>query len=187
MLYYVNVTDKDISITKKSLAIVGSVNTDTVQFTFSSEWESITKYACFKNGKAGEEYCIELDSSLQTPIPWEVLKSPGELYIGALGITTTAVVKPSLWGLAGTILQGVSPDMGQAPSEPTKTVIQQILDKIDLMQQEIQAIGKGVDTGGLTGQVLMKDSNTDYDTKWEDIPDPESLTNIDIENIMTSG
>lgn len=38
--------------------------------------------------------------------------------------------------------------------------------------ESIPAGGIGVPSGGTTGQVLQKSSNTDYATEWADIPDP---------------
>lgn len=36
--------------------------------------------------------------------------------------------------------------------------------------------GAGVPVGGTTGQILAKNSNTNYDTEWIDAPDPGSFT-----------
>lgn len=45
--------------------------------------------------------------------------------------------------------------------------------------------GEGVPTGGLTGQILSKNSNTNYDTKWVD-PTPVSQTTGDSETEVMS-
>lgn len=47
---------------------------------------------------------------------------------------------------------------------------------IEVVEQGQQgAIGVGVPDGGLTGQALVKKSNADYDTAWEEVNAPESV------------
>lgn len=44
--------------------------------------------------------------------------------------------------------------------------------------------GDGIPTGGTTGQVLKKKSNTDYEYEWADITPISSILNDDIDSIV---
>lgn len=44
--------------------------------------------------------------------------------------------------------------------------------------------GEGIPTGGTTGQVLKKKSNTDYEYEWADITPTAVISNAEIDDIM---
>lgn len=57
----------------------------------------------------------------------------------------------------------------QVVDQPINVIIQPQITQIEIQSQGLQgAPGEGVATGGTTGQILAKASNTNFDTEWID-------------------
>ncbi len=65
-----------------------SVNQNKVIFSFSSDWDNLTKLAIFKNGEVNKAVIIDNDTAY---IPWEVLSDSGVLEIGVQGTDADTV------------------------------------------------------------------------------------------------
>ena len=105
----------------------GSVNVNQVEFTFSADWEGLTKTAVFRAGELTRE--LRLDGTARCVIPWEVLKVPGvQVCAGVYGSASGGeVVLPSVWAQLGTVLEGAAP--GEAAMPPTQDIWEQELAK----------------------------------------------------------
>lgn len=92
----------------------GSVNAYQVHFTFSPEWEGLTRTAVFKAGDTAVS--VPLEDGGECGIPWEVLAEPGvELFAGVYGARDGEVVLPTVWVGLGMILEGVPAPEGSSP------------------------------------------------------------------------
>lgn len=94
----------------------GSVNVYTVHYTFSPDWDGLTRVAVFEAGE--ERRSVVLSEDNECVIPWEVLTKPDiELMTGVYGTRGDEIVLPTVRTSLGTILQGVSSG-GEAPGPP---------------------------------------------------------------------
>lgn len=92
----------------------GMVNTVMVHFSFSPDWEGLTRTAVFKAGDTAVS--VPLEDSGECGIPWEVLAEPGvELFAGVYGARDGEVVLPTVWVGLGMILEGVPAPEGSSP------------------------------------------------------------------------
>lgn len=78
-----NINHTKISASNLGALVVGNVNSILIKFIFSSEWNGLAHVAVFSNGTA--KVSVSLDSD-ECSIPWEVLTSPGELFVSVRGI-----------------------------------------------------------------------------------------------------
>ena len=69
----------------------------------------------------------------------------------------------------GTIKSGAVPAGATGPQGPTGA---------DGATGPTGATGQGLSSGGTTGQALVKSSNTDYDTTWDDLATTESVYTV---------
>lgn len=91
--------------------------------------------------------------------------------VGTRKITATNLIKPAMDALASE----------QTARENADTNI------LNTLRGEIAEVDdKSIASGGTTGQVLFKHSNTDYDTEWDDLIIPSSASDISYNN-TTSG
>ena len=141
--------DQNLKIVSAPDIASGGVNEDTLVVEFCPLWEGYDKTAVFYRTK-DEVYHAPLDEEGKCTIPWEVMQTPGYLYLGVFGckddITRTSLVaryavKP------GAITEETR------PSEPTPNIYEQILSKF-------------IPKGGSKGQVLRKKSDKDHDMEW---------------------
>lgn len=96
----------------------GSINVNTARFSFSPDWDGLTRTAVFRAGAVSVS--ILLDERGECVIPWEVLEKPGiRLEAGVYGTDGGGeVVLPTIWAGLGTILGGVSPGENARPPTP---------------------------------------------------------------------
>lgn len=95
----------------------GSVNVYQARFTFSPDWDGLTKTAVFRASE--ESRSILLDETGTCEIPWEVLKKFGvSLYAGVYGTKGEDVVLPTVWTKLAVILAGASPQDDNPPPTP---------------------------------------------------------------------
>lgn len=99
------------------------VKYDTCMFELNSDWEGFTKTAVFYANGGNKKYVI-LDNTNICVIPWEVLSSPGILYIGIFG-TKDDVILPT--NFVATRIIGGSHEEGTISEPPTADVYAQII------------------------------------------------------------
>lgn len=63
--------------------VVGNVNSISIEFAFSPEWEALEKVAVFSNGTSKISLSLSDDTCA---IPWEVLSCTGELLVSLRGV-----------------------------------------------------------------------------------------------------
>lgn len=100
----------------------GASNSFYVKFTFSPEWDDLTKLVSFK---AGSTIVSQIMSGDTIAIPHEVLKPCTSLYVGVLGTQGETVVLPTIWKELRKVKYGA--EEGTFPVDPTPSQYQQIL------------------------------------------------------------
>ena len=163
--------DQNLKIVSAPDIASGGVNEDTLVVEFCPLWEGYDKTAVFYRTK-DEVYHAPLDEEGKCTIPWEVMQTPGYLYLGVFGckddITRTSLVaryavKP------GAITEETR------PSEPTPNIYEQILSKF-------------IPKGGSKGQVLRKKSDKVHDMEWgegggDDYQPADFVVTVDANNM----
>ena len=115
----------------------GSVNACQVRFTFSGDWEGLSKTAVFRAGD--QSRAVPLDNSGETAIPWEILKKPDcRLSAGVYGQRGEDMVLPTVWADLGPVLEGAAPGAEAQPPTP------------DLWRRELDRKGDNLDLSGQT-------------------------------------
>ena len=59
-------------------------------------------------------------------------------------------------------------------TEASSAEVEELSEKVDELESAISSLGEGIPSGGTTGQLLGKKSNTDYDVEWESVHDVPS-------------
>ena len=79
-----------------------------VKFTFTDEWDGLTRTAKFRHGETVAEVELAADTST---VPATVLADPGgDLWIGVYGSDASGnIAIPTVWGKVGHIFDGVTP------------------------------------------------------------------------------
>lgn len=167
--------------------VADSVNYLTLKAVFKTTgWEDLTKWVHFK--KDNTTYNIELindevtaDQHLNLPAgEWQVYIHGSKTVSTTLikRITTEIViltVEPS-GVLNGEPLPLTPPSIGEqilAKAQSAENIAQSVRDDADAGEFDGEPgptgpAGPGVSTGGTTGQILRKKSNSNYDTEWVD-------------------
>lgn len=126
----------------KALAVVTNNETLTsgmigarVQFTFSEDWDELSKMAVFKAGDVTKSVVQSEWSDGVCTIPHEVLFTPYEkLYIGVYGTdANNNIVVPTVWAFVGKVRNGVSSD-AESSTEPTLPVWAQMQTQVNLKE-----------------------------------------------------
>lgn len=108
----------------------GARNVFPVRFTFSADWDGLSRTAIFKAGDRA--ISVLLDESGTCTIPWEALdggRPNRQLLAGVYGVRDSSVVLPTVWVSLGTIQEGATP--GPAAQPPTPGLYEQILARLD--------------------------------------------------------
>lgn len=147
----VEVNDRQIDILTRWPLTVGSVGI-TVDFTFSDEWDGLTKIALFQGSGETVEAVILSNACV---LPHEVLTEPGgDLMIGVYGADGSGnTVIPTIWGDSGYIYEGVLP-AGVDSRDPTPS-----------WSEQLQALVLSSKTGSVT---LSRDA-------WEVLSEADSI------------
>lgn len=106
---------------KKSI-YSGSVGIDKVKFSFSEEWEGLTKTAIFYQ-EQDNVYPVLLDDENIAKIPYEVLEEIGILKIGVFGVTADGKVIPSSI-IEHELEEGITRDANLEPGEYENVYVQ---------------------------------------------------------------
>lgn len=79
----INIVNTEITVSNSRAVIEGNINSIFIKFIFSAEWNALARIAVFSN--SGKVVSVALNSDT-CAIPWEVLDSPGELFISIRGV-----------------------------------------------------------------------------------------------------
>lgn len=152
----------------------GSVGLPAV-FDFDTAWDGLTKTAVFTGSGESIDQIIGADNTLA--VPWECLQSAGgTLIIGVRGaLEDGTVVVPTVLARAGVIERGTAIS-GVSPSDPTPSWA----DEVKAQAAEALERAQVFPAGGTTGQVLTKQSGTDFDADWEDPTGGGGTADIDL-------
>ena len=140
----INVDKNNMQVLNNETITSGSINAYTCKFTFSDDWEGLTKSAVFRAGDRYIECLLSDDDTVS--IPWECMTAAGvELFVGLRGVageeTETKdddVVLPSVWCRIGTVRKGTT--AGEEPEPPTPSAWEQILMKINSLEENKQNV-----------------------------------------------
>lgn len=126
-----------LTVKQKEPLTSGSVNVNQAEFTFSSDWEGLTRTAVFRAGSEVRE--AVLDSTGVCTLPWEVLAQAGrEVYAGVYGSAGGGeIVLPTVWAYLGTVAEGTV--RGEDAHPPTP----------DLWEQELEGKGDALEYDGV--------------------------------------
>ena len=196
-----------LTIKNREPVVSGSVNVYQARFSFSADWDGLTRMAVFLSG--GETVSILLNETDTCLIPWEVLVKPGvRLKVGVYGTRGEDVVLPTVWADCGFILEGAAP--GKDTQPPSPELWRQELDrKGDTLEYDglnlrlisgenelstVQIAGGGGE-GGTTDHRLLsgRDANNQHPIKaiegLQEILDsiPQPMTAGELREILTNG
>lgn len=136
----------------------------TVRFSFDEEWVGIpAKTARFVKEDAQHVDVIFQGDECAMPILLGTRWIYVGVFAGDLKTTTPAAIRARK-----SIL-----DMGGIPEEPSPDVYAQIMKKLNSIEG-----GMALPGGGIEGQALCKNSETDHDVAWKDIPRVEKTSQL---------
>lgn len=117
------------------------------EFSFSEEWDGMTKTAFFRG--AGNTYSQLLKDDACT-VPTEALAAPGWVGVSVSGTLGETVITTDIksFSVPATL-------SGGTPSDPEPTVWQQILDKVDETQQIAQSVREDAEAGKFAATAEM--------------------------------
>lgn len=107
-----------LTVRRREPVTSGSVNVYGVRFTFSEDWEGLTRKAVFRVG--GMSRAVLLDEDGVCTIPWELLETyqPNmTLYAGVYG-TREETALPTVWASLGTVFEGAAAGAEAQPPTP---------------------------------------------------------------------
>lgn len=117
------------------------------EFSFSEEWDGMTKTAFFRG--AGNTYSQLLENDACT-VPAEVLTAPGRVGVSVSGTLGETIITTDIKSF--TVPATLS---GGTPSDPEPTVWQQILDKVDETKQIAQSVREDIEAGKFAATAEM--------------------------------
>lgn len=137
-----------LQVVTSELLTSGSVNVNTVQFTFNDDWDGLDKTAVFRSGE--DERSVLLDDTEMCQIPWEVLQNKCRvLEAGVYGTLNGELVLPTVWVELGTIREGAYP--GDSSEPPSPSIYEQILDIAQNAKDIAQSVRDDADAGEFDG------------------------------------
>lgn len=114
-----------LELKEKELLVSGSVNIYKAKFTFSEEWDGLSKTAVFRAGKKAISVILEEDKDYTCVVPWEVLQDYGRpLNIGVYGSIEDEPIEtlpdePDMPPIVEDMMDGIVTGNGvEEPSEP---------------------------------------------------------------------
>ena len=138
----------NLTIQKRETLASGGTNIYHARFTFSPDWDGLTRTAVFRGG--GESVSVLLDESNACVIPWEVLVEPmARLKVGVYGTRGGDVVLPTVWADCGFIAEGAAP--GGTAQPPTPDVYQQIMAAAQEAVETATSVRQDADAGAFDG------------------------------------
>lgn len=139
----------ELIVTKGETLTSGASKVFTCQFTFSGDWDELTKTVLFRTEAAQIPVLPDTDGNCQ--IPWEVLTGPGlHCYAGVYGANADDdVVLPTIWADLGEVEYGADP--GEFPP-PTPDIYTQILAAAQNAEKIAQSVRDDADAGKFDGE-----------------------------------
>ena len=170
------VRNQQIERLESNLVVSGSKNYLHAKFTFTKEWNGLTKPAVFKREEDEEGYLVVLNNDVAL-IPWEVLQNEGIFYVSVFGGDLITVNK------ARVIVEESGYVDGSQPSDPTPDVYNQLTTHIDTKQDKLTA-GYGIDitSDSVISSTIKKVSQLENDSKYA----TEEALNTK-QNVLTAG
>lgn len=146
------------------------------EFTFDSQWDTLTKIAVFQTGAIAKS--VEIKDN-EVVVPWEVLEKPyTRLYVGVYGVNadcTTAI--PTLWTEVCVINSGADPEVDPSV-DPTLPIWQDLLFRVE----ELEESGGGGSGGGKDGFSPIADVTQTADGAVITITDKKGTTTATVFN-----
>lgn len=157
-IYWVNVDENVVVVTGTDVIVRNNINAVKVKFSFSEEWDDLTKNVVFRG--SGKTIGIELSSDLVT-IPWECCKTVNDqIYVGAYGVDSNgSVLRPTIWSLLGRIVDGVNVSGVLSPS-PSDSILGTVIEALGDLKDDIDAAMNRVDEISEN----LSDVETDFET-----------------------
>lgn len=118
------------------------------EFSFSEEWDGMTKTAFFR-GADGENHPKLLEDDTCT-VPAEALAAPGRVGVSVSGTRGETIITTDIKSFSAPATLS-----GGTPSDPEPTVWQQILDKVDETKQIAQSVRDDADAGKFAATAEM--------------------------------
>ena len=170
------VRNQQIERLESNLVVSGSKNYLHAKFTFTKEWNGLTKTAVFKREEDEEGYLVVLNNDVAL-IPWEVLQNEGIFYVSVFGGDLITVNK------ARVVVEESGYIDGGQPSDPTPDVYNQLTTHIDTKQDKLTA-GYGIDitSDSVISSTIKKVSQLENDSKYA----TEEALNTK-QNVLTAG
>ncbi len=126
-MFFLYADKNKLTVQQREPVTSGSVNVYPVRFEFSSDWDNLTRTACFQSGEVSAS--VLLDIAGECNIPWEVLQTPGQrLSIGVYGTCGDDIALPTIWVNCGTVLPGAT--AGTLSQPPTPGIYEQLLEQL---------------------------------------------------------
>lgn len=123
-MFFLYADKNKLTVQQREPVTSGSVNVYPVRFEFNSDWDGLTRTACFQSGAVSAS--VLLDDAGECNIPWEVLQTPGQrLSIGVYGTCGDHIILPTIWANCGTVLPGAAAGVLSQP--PTPGIYEQLL------------------------------------------------------------
>lgn len=122
----VNAVDQSLTVESAPLITSGSIQTNEIHFTFSSEWDDFIKTAVFYKSEY-HVYHVLLDNDNKCVVPHEVLTEEGAFSFGVFGVKDSTVKTSEI--LTYRVEQGILTESTDVPN-PTTDIYEQILTAI---------------------------------------------------------
>ena len=135
------VTENQIEVLKRPAVITAGTVGLEAEFTFDSQWDTLSKILVFKAGEKVVTKALTGDSCI---VPWEVLEQPKQwLRVGVYGANGEGtVVIPTLWAEVAVIHTGADPT-GDPATDPTLPIWQEAVTLAEqgvVAHQQIQGV-----------------------------------------------
>jgi len=168
----IKVSKTQAKVLKTETLTAGQYNAVSVKFTFSSEWDGLTRLAVFKGN--GITRTVILDDTNTCYVPAEVTPESGYyVYAGAYGMRDGNIIIPTVNVLIGKVFESAEP--GQEAEAITPDLWQQTLTKLDAVESDaenaknialsIETRANNGDFKGEKGEALKYEDLTDEQKK----------------------
>lgn len=167
-----SVDNETVRITKRPAVSSGGVQQCRVLFTFSDDWNDLTKAAIFADRAKKTFYQVLIGADGYATVPWEVLTEKGAFWMGAEGVSGDVKFTSEL--IRYPILEGARE--GGATQPPTPGIYDEILDKIDILREDVDEMGD--DVTDLQGDISALQGGA------SDLPDKVSALQGDVTDLQ---
>ncbi len=155
-MFILNAEKARLIVQERELITSGAVSAFEALFTFSSDWDGLSRTAVFRAG--GPVISVLLDETGKCTIPWEVLLQPKQnLYMGVYGTRDGTVVLPTIWADWGKIEYGAR--LGYHARAPTPGVCERVLSELEKKQDKLAGQPGQVAGFDESGQLAALDAN----------------------------